>query len=569
MISAEILTMRSVPKVVVVGGGFAGVLIARKLKNSFDVTLVDPKDYFIFKPLLDEYSVGTLPNELVKFDYSKILKGVRHVEGKAQAFDYENNTVKVQLTGKDGRGSQSILHYDYLAIAMGAGPNSFGIMNNIFHIYDIEHADEVMRHMCKIRDRIKEGKTVKVAVAGAGPVGMECAGVVEEFIRHYSEQYQNNNPHEVIMFNAADEILLGFSEKIKDMAKSTIESRPYMKIDNFCFCKTIEKKGEYYLLDYEKNKKMKSDNFDLVLWSAGIKKGSLKGESYDADEFLRLKNDKGSYDNVFVAGDSANINYNGSHVPELAQTAVQEARHVVKNIKLRQKRANLLPYVPHMHGTIITIGYHKELGHIGKNFVISGFPAWVLHRLVYLDQMYMLEHKIRYLYRWSQGLFNKRYSYLQCPKKNGNSKNKINSADGDSGIGGRNPAVASEKKKAKTKSLPSKRSASKKSASAKSTAKNSVSKKSNSKSKTNAGKNASKKKKSGSSKPAKKTAPGSAKNSVSTKSSKKTSAKKKSSASKGNTKKRANETVKKTGKKTGKAGKKSNARKNPSKKKQP
>jgi len=416
MMRPEHNPMKSAPKVVIVGGGPAGVRVARKLRFGFDVTLVDPKDFFVFIPLFDEYSVGTLPPSLVKFNYSKVLRGIRHVKGSASSFDYDHRTVTVQLSGKGKQ--QSVLHYDYLVIAIGAGPNSFGIKDNIFHIYDIEHADIVMQHMCTIRERIKKGQTVRVAVAGAGPVGMESAGVVEEFIRHYSVKYKNNSKHEVIMFNAGEEILAGFSNKIREMASRAIEARKYMSIDNFCFCQNITKKGDYYILDYEKDKKKYTGIFDLVLWRAGMKKKSINGEKYVADEYLRLKGSTMPYENVFVAGDSAVISYKGMHVPELAQTAVQEANQLARNIRLKAKGLQMKKFEPHFHGTIITIGHMNEIGHIGNNgFVIYGFPAWVLHRLVYLDQMYDLEHKFRYLFKWSQALFRQRYAYLKCSRK--------------------------------------------------------------------------------------------------------------------------------------------------------
>jgi NADH:ubiquinone reductase (H+-translocating) len=397
-------------KVVIVGGGFAGIKAARILKKKFQVTIIEQNDYFTFKPLLHEFIVGSMPFDTICYPIQESAgKGVTFIKGVASDVDSENRSISVKTIDNSALIK---IPYDYLLVTTGAIPNLLE-NNDLSHPYDMMNAKIMKEQMVIIRDRIKNHEKLSIGIVGAGPVGIEIAFVVKEFLEYHSKLYHNANTHSIIIYNSSEDILSNFSLKIASLTRSQLIMNG-IKTENFCLVRKVEKKNDYFNIHYQRDEKLHVAKHDIVFWSAGITKSKLGLLSFETDRFLRSKHNR----HIFAAGDAAIIEMKKKRVPELAQLAVIQGELAAKNIIRASNSKKLIPYKLKLKGLMLTIGHKNEVGIIGKRIVLRGFFAWWLHRTVYLMQIYTFKRKMHNINVWSKDLFNTRYIHLDEEKEN-------------------------------------------------------------------------------------------------------------------------------------------------------
>jgi apoptosis-inducing factor 2 len=326
-------------KVVIIGGGFAGITAARNLRRHFNVTLVDKKKSFEFTPGILRCCINEEPIEKIRFDFDKINQ-VKFVQEEVTKIN--NNSVML--------GSKRV-PFNYLILATGAKANDpFPNSNKAFSIDKIGENTSA----------IKSAK--RIIVAGGGIVGIELAGEL-------LEKYPDKN---IMIVHSRKKLIPRFCEKSSEL----IQEKLSRKGVSFMF----ERRLEIINNKFYTNKKEKLEG-DIAIFCTGYSPRTeifaqrMKNEKslVKADRFFRTK-----MKNVFVIGDISDINEEKS-----AQAAQLHGRLVAKNIRLIEKNKKPREYLSKSLPTVISIGKNDGV-FIHKNVVISGYLVGKLKKIIEL-----------------------------------------------------------------------------------------------------------------------------------------------------------------------------------------
>lgn len=288
-------------KTVVIGGGLAGVLAAKKL----NATLITNKEEFVFLPRLPE---------LIRKNPPKTILNIRDCHKDTiiadPKVDLKNNTVKA--------GDQEIA-YDEIIIATGAKPNApiAGVKTYAHNLYSHEDAD-----------KLKQATDKYIIVMGAGPTGVETA----------MELARNN---EVLLLQRPQHILKTFGSRTRSYAHKRLREAGVQVITNDA-CTRITSK--HVISQHNKY------GYDLAVWAGGLQANTPKGldnKPIPVNKHLQIQ----GHDNAWAIGDCAR-----SGSPLTAQAAQQEALHAVKNIKRKHKNKPLKTFHYHSKGDFLLLG---------------------------------------------------------------------------------------------------------------------------------------------------------------------------------------------------------------------
>jgi NADH:ubiquinone reductase (H+-translocating) len=392
-------------KVVVVGGGFGGIAVARALrKTNCRITLIDKRNHHLFQPLLYQVATAALsPGDIavpIRAIFSR-NKNIETILGEVTDIDKDAGTVRL----KDGQA----IPFDYLVLAPGARYNYFGnnrwkkfapglkTLNNALSIRErilvsLEEAD-------KVRDPQKRKPYLTYAVIGGGPTGVEMAGAIAEIAkRNMMRDFRNISPDEtdVILIEAADRILNGYPEDLSQKAQSD-----------------LEKMGVTVLLN-SPVKDIRKDGVDLgerfietpnIVWAAGVEASPLiKTLECETDRMGRARVNPdlsvpGS-NNIFVIGDAAYaVDKDGNPLPALAPVALQQGRYLAKRIrnKIKGKETPAFSYTD--KGSMATIGRARAVADI-RGFKFSGLFAWLLWSLIHIFFLIGFRNRFRVFAEW-------------------------------------------------------------------------------------------------------------------------------------------------------------------------
>ena len=378
-------------KIVILGGGFAGVAAALGLEKNIkdaQITLVDREAYHQFNSNL--YEAATAAEELTNiFDlkksialpFAEIFKGkrVNFVQGEVKSVDAENMTVNL--------GAKKI-EYDYLTVALGSceecfnipGAKEFGLpLKNFPQALKIKNALEFAVEAHKMD---AQKKYVRVVVAGGGYTGVELAGELNGLMDFLS--WKHGYPRqkiEILVVEASNALMPGMGARAtRDAGRRLGELGVGVKllspITNMTH-NTLE------LLTGERIV------YDALIWTAGVRAKPLpQGLSLDADargrvkvdEFLRTK----EYHNIFVLGDQALVMGADSRpVPQSAQDAMHQGRYLAFALPLLIKNRRPLPYAPKPHGFIVSIGGKWAIMNYPPFYFVGRF-AYFIHELAHV-----------------------------------------------------------------------------------------------------------------------------------------------------------------------------------------
>ena len=331
------------PRVVIIGGGFAGVAIAKDLvkHKDFQIVLLDRQNYHTFQPLLYQVSTSSLEPDSIAYPLRKIVK-----RGKNTFFRMAE-VKKIDPNSKSVFTSIGNINYDYLVIATGAKTNFFGnaiIEKNAMRMKSLPQALNLRSLMLEnleqaviTEDISAKKELMNFVIAGAGPTGVELAGGIAELRanvlpRDYPDM--DFSQMEIHLIEGSDRVLPPMSKKASKNAKKFLK-----KLGVNIHLNT-------QVTNYENN--LVSTNTDLTLktatfvWSAGVTGAPINGLTLESvvERANRYKVDKFNkiigYDNIFAIGDIALMqtkNYKRGH-PMVAQPAIQQGAHLAKNLLL-------------------------------------------------------------------------------------------------------------------------------------------------------------------------------------------------------------------------------------------
>jgi NADH dehydrogenase len=392
-------------KVVIVGGGFGGMNVAKSLANTdYEITIIDKANHHLFQPLLYQVATAALsPGDIATPIRSVFTKqsNVKVVLG--EVVEVSKSDQVVQLAEGD------VIPFDYLVIATGAEYNYFGNDEWVPRAPGLKSLDDAL----KIRERIlvsleQAEKTpdledrkpyLTFVVIGGGPTGVEMAGSIAEIAkRNMMRDYRNfhRNETKVYLVEAAGGVLNGFSESLSDNALETLTKMGVNVLLNSPV-EEIRKDGVQL-----KNQFIETPN---IIWAAGVSGTDLTnnmGNETDRIGRVKVNSDLSINDhpNIFVIGDAAYFeDEKGNPLPGVAPVAMQQGKYLGKLLKNAQKSDSRTPFKYVDKGTMATIGRAKAVADI-KGFKLTGFFAWLIWGVIHIFFLIGFRNRFRVFGEW-------------------------------------------------------------------------------------------------------------------------------------------------------------------------
>ncbi len=400
-------------RIVIIGGGFAGISLAKKLKSlDVQLVLIDKHNYHTFQPLLYQVSTSGLEPDSIAYPIRKILK-------KLKDFHFRWATVeKVDPETQEIVTSIGSLTYDYLVMATGTKTNFFGNTNIQDHAMPMKNVPQalnirsLMLQNFEKADDSPDGEERKAllnfCIVGAGPTGVELSGAFAELKRNvFPQDYKhlNMDEMEIHLFEGADRVLSPMSGQASRKATRFLE-RLGVKIH----LKTLVRDYDGEVLTMANGDTMKTKN---LIWTAGVTGATVQGFHSDAlvSKLNRFKvnafNQVYGYDTIFAIGDIAYMetkDFPNGH-PQVAQPAIQQGRHLAKNLKNLVQGRPMEPFEYFDKGTMATVGRNKAVVDLHK-LRFGGFFAWFIWMFVHLMALVGFRNRVIVFFNWAYNYIN-------------------------------------------------------------------------------------------------------------------------------------------------------------------
>lgn len=405
------------PKIVIVGGGFGGLYVARGLRNrEVDVTLIDRKNHHTFQPLLYQVALAALSPGDISNSLRHIFHkadNVRTILGNVTDFDLTERKVFME-SGESG--TRESLEYDYLIVAAGARHSYFGNDQWEAEAPGLKTLEDAVEIRCRLlltfekaeKKAILTGKTdpITFVVIGGGPTGVELAGAIADLAhRSLAKDFKviDTKKSRVLLYEGSPRVLGTFSPESSASAQKQLEELGVEVHTNSLVSSVeagrIQSNGQWI-------------SSDVTLWATGVAASPLgKKLGVETDRAGRVSVEQDlslpGHRDVFVIGDMARLtDANGVQVPGLASSAMQEGKFLAKNIlaEIEGKDRKLFRY--NNRGTMATIGRHRAIAEIGKRR-FSGFIAWALWLLIHLQFLIGFRNRLSVLRQWAWAYFMK------------------------------------------------------------------------------------------------------------------------------------------------------------------
>jgi NADH dehydrogenase len=416
-------------RVIVVGGGFAGVYAALGLDKALgyhphlEITVIDRKNFFLFPPLLPSAAAGTIEMPQVTQSYRRIFEttNIQYKKATVTSIDPKTQTVRmhVHLEGEDMAGPSSAaevaLSYDYLVLAPGSTNQTFntpGAEDHAIFVKELKDAIQIRNRIidCFERAAVVQNESVRrellrFAVVGGGPTGVEIATEIQDLIhevllKRYPE-IDKEHP-EVSIVQSGSQVLPGWPESV---VRHTTEQLRKLGIKLVLNNRVTEVRHNTLAL-----KEGPPVSTRTILWCAGVKPSPLlarvgleldKSGRIAVDETLRPS----GYANFFVLGDCALFvdHKTGKPLPPLGQVAFQQGDHTAKNLARLLCDEPVEPFRYFNFGALVSVGEHYAAVDL-LGIKLTGFLGWFVWRSLYLAKMIGLSTKVRIMTDWTLDL---------------------------------------------------------------------------------------------------------------------------------------------------------------------
>ena len=421
---------RKKKKIVILGGGFAGVECTRQLESKFgndpevELIMVSEDNFLLFTPMLPQVASGMIETRHIVLPIRTICKKTKFYEGRIKNIDPFGKLVNLWGTG-DKRSIS--IHYDFLVVALGSETNFFGMADVEKNAYTMKTLNDAVVLRNRIIDMLEQAENetdpilrksfLNFVVAGGGFAGIETAGELMDLILDARKHYHSIHKDDlkVVVIEALPMILPGFNEKLAEFAKQKliergIDIKLQTAITSFDGNEVTTKSIDQNPKDPLDESKVDSIRTKTLIWTAGvtpvntIKRSMLKTDRGKViiNDYLEVQDFPG----VFAIGDCALfLNPETKRpFPPTAQIAEAQAKTAAKNLIALIKNSKKEKFEYHSKGQMAIIGKRSGIAtFLGMN--ISGFWAWLIWRNVYLSKIPTLDKQIRVFLDWVIDLF--------------------------------------------------------------------------------------------------------------------------------------------------------------------
>lgn len=398
-------------RVVIVGGGFGGLKLARQLTNDkFQILLLDRNNYHLFQPLLYQVATAGIEPSAISFPFRKIFHRRKsfHIRiCEAQRVIPEKNMLETSI---------GAVSYDYLVISTGCDTNYFGndqlaqqtmsLKTTAEALYNRNKVLESFEKAQNINDPTERKKLMTFVIVGGGATGIELSGALAEmrkFILPQDYPDLDIKHMRIILIDAGPRLLAAFSEKSSEEVRAYLDEKGVeIKVD----CKVESYKDQ--LLTLGDGTSISCVN---VFWVAGVKANSMAGmpvEAYGSGNRLRVDAYSrvcGS-ETIFSLGDTAlmvTTDYPKGH-PQVVQPAIQQAHLLVKNLTNLEHGLPMKPFVYDNKGSMATIGRNNAIVEL-KKIRFGGFAAWAVWLFIHLMSIVGVKNRLFIFIDWMWSYF--------------------------------------------------------------------------------------------------------------------------------------------------------------------
>lgn len=394
--------MEKLQHIVIIGGGFAGLNLAKELdKNKFRVTILDKNNFHSFPPLFYQIASSGLEPSSISFPFRREMRRLKNTNyhfGEVLEIDSKNSTVRTQF---------ETIKYDQLVIASGTTNNFFNQPELKEKVHTLKSTAEAIRlrneildrleRACITTDRERRRQLLSFVVVGGGPSGVEVAGALGEMKRYIlNKEYPEIDIDDVrvILIEGTDRFLRTMSERASHDAKVYLG---HLMIETRLNC--MMKSYENNVLHLSTGEEIYCET---LIWTAGITGNKINGISDDSitrgnryivDSNCKIK----GYNNIYALGDIAYLE-DESHpngYPQVAQVAIQQAKHLAKQLNTGADTA--FKYVD--KGSMATIGRNRAVCDL-KFAYLYGRPAWATWMFIHLISILGMRNKVNVLINW-------------------------------------------------------------------------------------------------------------------------------------------------------------------------
>ena len=400
----------SLPHIVIIGAGFAGLETARGLaKARVRITLIDKNNHHLFQPLLYQVAAaGLLP--------SQIAQPVRTIFRRQKNLNFQMGEVtQINFEEKYVKLNGSVIAYDYLVIAVGGRTNFFGfdaIEKHGFQLKDLETAVNTRNHLLRMfenasreADPEKRKAMLTFVIVGGGATGVETAGMLAELVEHVMvKDYPRLNLDEarVIMLEASPHLIGSYPDELRKATLKLLQG------------KNVDIRLNTKLQDYNGQRVTLGDGSSIetrtLIWTAGIKAAEIvdsihvekaSGGRARVTPTLQLP----LFPETFLIGDAAFVpDEKGTPLPMVSTVAIQQGQYAAKSILNLMNGRTLKPFHYNDPGLLATVGRNAAVARIwGISF--SGFIALVIWVFLHIYRIIGFRNRLLVMFNWAWDYF--------------------------------------------------------------------------------------------------------------------------------------------------------------------
>ena len=409
-------------RVVIVGGGFAGLYTAMELDRrlghhrALEIVVVDRRNYFLFPPLLPSVATGAIETRQVTYPFRRIFEATNVVFRKetVESIDVRAKVIHTRADVDERTGPcHREIPYHALVLAPGSDTQTFrtpGVAEHAFFMRELGDAVSVRNHIIDCFELAaqetsteRRAALLRFVVVGGGPTGVELMAEIRDLIEHVlSVRYPEVSPAEVdlVLVQSAPQILPGWHPTVVRRAADQLHALEVRVLTG----RKVESVSEFTVaLD-----RGESLSTRTTVWCAGVKPAGLleavelpkhPSGRIPVGEDLRVP----GHPAVFVLGDASLCQHDGKQLPPLGQVAFQQGTHTGRNLSRLIRGEPLQPFRYFNYGALVSVGEHfAAVDLLGMR--MSGVLAWFVWRSLYLTKLVGFGNKVRVVLDWTLDL---------------------------------------------------------------------------------------------------------------------------------------------------------------------